>query len=161
MATAAAPSREDFAAMLEESFEKGGTPSEGTVVNGKVVGIEKDMAVIDVVRRESLRRQWFDSQQTVACNFAHPPEQRAARWILMTQDQSAATVSHAGRISLDHARHRTGAGPRTVGPAGTARLHPLRRRPVTVVSRDTLQQYACECYDAVQTAPFVSRSEVS
>ncbi|MBV9558588.1 MAG: S1 RNA-binding domain-containing protein, partial [Pseudolabrys sp.] len=48
MATAAAPSREDFAAMLEESFEKGGTPSEGTVVNGKVVGIEKDMAVIDV-----------------------------------------------------------------------------------------------------------------
>ncbi len=48
MATAAAPSREDFAAMLEESFAQGGTPSEGTVVKGKVVGIEKDMAVIDV-----------------------------------------------------------------------------------------------------------------
>ncbi|MBV8793251.1 MAG: 30S ribosomal protein S1 [Pseudolabrys sp.] len=48
MATAAAPSREDFAKMLEESFSQGGTPSEGTVVNGKVVGIEKDMAVIDV-----------------------------------------------------------------------------------------------------------------
>ncbi len=48
MATAAAPSREDFAAMLEESFSQGGTPSEGTVVKGKVVGIEKDMAVIDV-----------------------------------------------------------------------------------------------------------------
>ncbi len=50
MATAAAqaPSREDFAAMLEESFAHGGTPSEGTVVKGKIVGIEKDMAVIDV-----------------------------------------------------------------------------------------------------------------
>ncbi|MBV9348160.1 MAG: 30S ribosomal protein S1 [Pseudolabrys sp.] len=48
MATAAAPSREDFAKMLEESFSQGGTPSEGTVVKGKVVGIEKDMAVIDV-----------------------------------------------------------------------------------------------------------------
>jgi small subunit ribosomal protein S1 len=48
MATAAAPSREDFAAMLEESFAQGGTPSEGTVVKGKIVGIEKDMAVIDV-----------------------------------------------------------------------------------------------------------------
>ena len=48
MATAQAPSREDFAAMLEESFAQGGTPSEGTVVKGKVVGIEKDMAVIDV-----------------------------------------------------------------------------------------------------------------
>jgi small subunit ribosomal protein S1 len=49
MATAAAtaPSREDFAAMLEESFTQG-SPQEGTVVKGKFVGIEKDMAVIDV-----------------------------------------------------------------------------------------------------------------
>jgi small subunit ribosomal protein S1 len=47
-ATAQAPTREDFASMLEESFAQGGTPSEGTVVKGKIVGIEKDMAVIDV-----------------------------------------------------------------------------------------------------------------
>jgi small subunit ribosomal protein S1 len=47
MATAAAPSREDFAKLLEESFSHG-SPQEGTVVRGKVVGIEKDMAVIDV-----------------------------------------------------------------------------------------------------------------
>jgi small subunit ribosomal protein S1 len=47
MATATA-TREDFAKMLEESFAEGGTPSEGSVVKGKVVGIEKDMAVIDV-----------------------------------------------------------------------------------------------------------------
>jgi len=47
MATAAAPSREDFAKMLEESFTQG-SPLEGTVVKGKVVGIEKEMAVIDV-----------------------------------------------------------------------------------------------------------------
>jgi len=46
-ATATAPSREDFAAMLEESFTQG-SPQEGTVVKGKIVGIEKDMAVIDV-----------------------------------------------------------------------------------------------------------------
>ena len=44
----ATPSREDFAAMLEESFTQGGSPSEGTVVKGRVVGIEKDLAVIDV-----------------------------------------------------------------------------------------------------------------
>src|SRR3954463_10788914 len=50
MATAtavAAPSREDFAAMLEESFAQG-APQEGAVVKGTVVGIEKDVAVIDV-----------------------------------------------------------------------------------------------------------------
>ena len=46
-ASSATPSREDFAAMLEESFTQG-SPSEGTVVKGKVVGIEKDLAVIDV-----------------------------------------------------------------------------------------------------------------
>ncbi len=46
-ATAAAPSREDFAAMLEESFSQG-APQEGSVVKGTIVGIEKDLAVIDV-----------------------------------------------------------------------------------------------------------------
>jgi small subunit ribosomal protein S1 len=46
-ATATSPSREDFAAMLEESFTQG-SPQEGTVVKGTVVGIEKDLAVIDV-----------------------------------------------------------------------------------------------------------------
>ena len=46
-ATAAAPSREDFAALLEESFGSG-EMQEGSVVNGTVVGIEKDLAIIDV-----------------------------------------------------------------------------------------------------------------
>ena len=46
-ATSSAPTREDFAAMLEESFT-GGSPQEGQVVKGVVVGIEKDLAVIDV-----------------------------------------------------------------------------------------------------------------
>ncbi len=49
MATAATqtPTREDFAAMLDESFE-GGNLQEGSVIKGTVVGIEKDLAVIDV-----------------------------------------------------------------------------------------------------------------
>src|SRR5437899_10546369 len=50
MATAvnpAAPSRDDFAKMLEESFTQG-SPQEGNVVKGTVVAIEKDLAVIDV-----------------------------------------------------------------------------------------------------------------
>ncbi len=41
------PSREDFAALLEESFTTS-TLAEGSVVKGTVVAIEKDMAVIDV-----------------------------------------------------------------------------------------------------------------
>ena len=46
-AVAAAPSREDFAAMLDESFQTGNL-QEGAVIKGTVVGIEKDVAVIDV-----------------------------------------------------------------------------------------------------------------
>src|ERR687883_615970 len=42
-----APSREDFAALLEESFGRTEV-QEGSVVKGTVVAIEKDVAVIDV-----------------------------------------------------------------------------------------------------------------
>ena len=45
--TATAPTREDFAALLEETFG-GGNLQEGSVIKGTVVGIEKDLAVIDV-----------------------------------------------------------------------------------------------------------------
>jgi small subunit ribosomal protein S1 len=47
MATAAAPTREDFAKLLDEAFGTGNL-QEGSVIKGKVVGIEKDLAVIDV-----------------------------------------------------------------------------------------------------------------
>ncbi|MCS0495064.1 30S ribosomal protein S1 [Ancylobacter sp. MQZ15Z-1] len=40
-------SRDDFAAMLEESFSHA-EPAEGTVVKGTVVAIEKDLAIIDI-----------------------------------------------------------------------------------------------------------------
>src|ERR1700723_1924961 len=45
-ATSYNPSRDDFAAMLDESFA-GGNLQESSVIKGKVVAIEKDMAVID------------------------------------------------------------------------------------------------------------------
>src|SRR5262245_39931211 len=41
------PSREDFAALLEESF-KTNALDEGNVVKGKVIAIEKEYAIIDV-----------------------------------------------------------------------------------------------------------------
>ncbi len=46
-AAAAAPTREDFASLLEELFSDGHL-QEGSVVKGTVVGIEKELAVIDV-----------------------------------------------------------------------------------------------------------------
>jgi small subunit ribosomal protein S1 len=46
-ASIAAPSREDFAAMLEQSFETQ-SPQEGSVIKGTIVSIENDFAVVDV-----------------------------------------------------------------------------------------------------------------
>src|ERR1044071_6367628 len=43
----ATPSREDFAAMLEQSFETQ-SPQEGSVIKGTIVGIENDFAMVDV-----------------------------------------------------------------------------------------------------------------
>jgi small subunit ribosomal protein S1 len=43
----AAPSRDDFAAMLEASFVTQ-SPAEGSVIKGKIVAIENDFAVVDV-----------------------------------------------------------------------------------------------------------------
>ncbi len=43
----ATPSRDDFAAMLEESFTTQ-SPQEGSVIKGKIVAIENDYAVVDV-----------------------------------------------------------------------------------------------------------------
>ncbi len=43
----ATPSRDDFAAMLEESFVSQ-SPQEGAVIKGKIVAIENDFAVVDV-----------------------------------------------------------------------------------------------------------------
>ncbi|MES2294649.1 MAG: 30S ribosomal protein S1 [Pseudomonadota bacterium] len=43
----ASPSREDFAAMLEQSFVTQ-SPQEGAVIKGKIVAIENDFAMVDV-----------------------------------------------------------------------------------------------------------------
>ena len=41
------PTRDDFTALLNESFAKD-EAHEGTVIKGKIIAIEKDLAVIDV-----------------------------------------------------------------------------------------------------------------
>jgi hypothetical protein len=104
--------------------------------------------------RESLRRQWFDSQQTVACNFVHTVEQRAARWILMTQDQSG-----RDHFSMRHEYLSIMLG---IAPAKVrepvellAQLDCIRyaNEHVTVLSREALRNYACECYDLQSLVP--------
>jgi hypothetical protein len=98
--------------------------------------------------RESLRWQWFNSQQTAACNFAHTIEQRAARWVLITQD-------HIGRehfpLRAEFLSIMLGVtAARVRDPlAVLAHLGCIRFEDdyVTVISREALREYGCECYD--------------
>src|ERR1700712_3869172 len=46
-ASISSPSRDDFAAMLEQSFVTQ-SPQEGAVIKGKIVAIENDFAMVDV-----------------------------------------------------------------------------------------------------------------
>jgi len=107
--------------------------------------------------RESLRRQWFDSQQTVACNFAHPVEQRAARWILMTQDQ----IGHENfpmraeflsiMLGIPEAQVREPLA--ELVELGCIRYE---AEQMTVLSRSALHANVCECYDRQRTAAFIT-----
>jgi hypothetical protein len=54
----ATPSREDFAAMLEQSFETQ-SPQEGAVIKGTIVAIENDFAMVDVgLKTEGRISRW-------------------------------------------------------------------------------------------------------
>ena len=112
--------------------------------------------------RESLRRQWFDSQQTAACNFGHTLVQRAARWILMTHDQ----------IGRDRFPMRAEFLSIMLGVPTVLVREPLavlehlgciryENDSVTVVSREALREYGCECYDLQKIAPFISPAELT
>ena len=46
-ASIATPSRDDFAAMLEQSFQTQ-SPQEGAVIKGTIIAIENDFAMVDV-----------------------------------------------------------------------------------------------------------------
>lgn len=111
--------------------------------------------------REALRRQWFASQQTVACNFAHTVEQRTARWLLLTQDQVACDefLLRPEVLSIMLGlQERLIHEPLSV----LARLGCIRVEgpQITVLSHRTLEEYACECYQRQRTAPFIIRDGV-
>jgi CRP-like cAMP-binding protein len=132
---------------------------------GQVARLGRDQFSSAVIRsrefreavRESARRQWFVSQQTVACNYAHPAEQRAARWILMTHDA-------VGRPNF---ALRAQFASMMLGLPETAVYDPIlslaaqdclryENEHVTIVSRAALRERACECYERQKITPFIS-----
>jgi CRP-like cAMP-binding protein len=104
----------------------------------------------------ALRRQWFISQQTVACNFAHTLEQRLGRWLLMSHDA-------VGRpdfpIRIEFLQMMVGAGEANIR-SSLAKLVATesiayRENTVTVRSYTDLRDTACECYERQRTDRFI------
>src|SRR3712207_9360857 len=99
MATTAMPTRDDFAAMLNESLGGENEGFEGRVVKGTVTAIENDMVVIDV---------GLKSEGRVALReFAPAPGQKAE---LNVGDEGEVFVdrveNHNGEATLSRARAR-------------------------------------------------------
>jgi CRP-like cAMP-binding protein len=90
------------------------------------------------------------TQQTAACHALHAAEQRLARWILQTHDFAGQDVLD---LTQDFVSEMLGVRRTTVSQVATAlqneKLISVRRGHVTVLSREGLEQRACECYAAV------------
>ena len=108
---------------------------------------------------KALRRQWFVSQQTVACNFAHGLEQRLARWLLMTHD---AVGRPQFPIRLEFLQMMVGAGEArmraSLGKIATTGAIAYGDHSVTLLSRADLLDNACECYERQRTDRFVENA---
>jgi hypothetical protein len=97
----------------------------------------------------SLQRQWFISQQTVACNFAHGLDQRIARWLLMTHDGVGCSTFS---MRLEFIKLMVAADVEALRAAMDGFVYRKRIRyddeRVVVLSRSGLREDACECYQA-------------
>lgn len=89
-------------------------------------------------------------QQGVACNGLHPIEQRAARWLLATQDRVGnevpLTQEYLAQMLGVH-RSYVNQVAKALQAAGLIRYH---RGLVTITDRIGLEQAACECYARVR-----------
>ena len=93
--------------------------------------------------------QWYRAQQTIACNFAHSPVERCARWTLLTQDAvgRAEFPFRAEYLAMmlglqSHAVAEPMAALQSIGALRYA------DDVVRIVSERRLREAACECYAA-------------
>ena len=105
------PSRDDFAAMLEASFETQ-SPQEGAVITGTVVAIENDFAVVDVGLKTEGRvslKEFSMPGVPPSIKVGDQVELGEIRGELIALDQDRAVVGRGGlriEVSADRLRSR-------------------------------------------------------
>ncbi len=111
---------------------------------------EADTPLADAVRRYA---STFLTQaaQSAACNRLHPLDQRAARWLLMTDDRTASATFHLTHefFAIMLGAHR---------PSVSLAAQMLQRRGlieytrgnVRILDRKGLEAASCECYGVIR-----------
>jgi CRP-like cAMP-binding protein len=89
--------------------------------------------------------------QTAACNGRHTAEKRLARWLLMCHDRAESDVLMLTQdfISDMLGLRRAGVSSAAVGLQEEGFIRYSRGR-VTILKREGLEAFACECYAAVR-----------
>ena len=102
-----------------------------------------------VAAHRALLLQWYRAQQTIACNFAHSPAERCARWTLLTRD---AVGRLEFRFRAEYLAMMLGERTHSVAEpmAALQAIGAIRYDDdtVTIVSERRLRESACECYKA-------------
>lgn len=112
--------------------------------------LREDGAVRDLVGRYA-HAFVAGSLQVAACNAVHDVNQRCARWLLMTHDRM-----HGGDFRLSHELLATMLGVRRQTVSEVAAALQLAgsirytHGHITVVNRQALEAFACECYPAIR-----------
>jgi len=102
---------------------------------------------------EFVQQQTVTTGQIAACNKLHDAESRLARWLLMTRDRADGDTMH---ITQEFLADMLGTRRTTVtlvaGSLQRRGLIEYRRGKVKIVSRETLEQAACDCYRVTKDA---------
>ncbi len=112
---------------------------------------ERSPALRDLLARYA-HAQMIQVAQTAACNAVHAVEQRAARWLLMTQDRMGMgfelTQEYLAAM-LGVRRPTVNAIAQNLQESGAIRY---TRGAVVVRDRAILERFACPCYRIVRAA---------
>lgn len=96
---------------------------------------------------EFVQQQIVTLEQIAACNKLHEAEERLARWLLMTRDRADTdTMTMTQEFMADMLGTRRTTVTLVASSLQERGLISYRRGKVTIVSRQKLEEAACDCY---------------
>ncbi|MBL0375053.1 Crp/Fnr family transcriptional regulator [Rhizobium sp. KVB221] len=124
------------------------------------VALERFECVREIMLRYA-KSHTIQLMETAACNSLHTAEQRVVRWLLHAHDRVNGDTFYITQEVLANLLALRRA---TVNAISTdlmnARAIAYHRGSLTVVDRNVLKSYVCECYDRVRRASLYEATEV-